>query len=248
MIPKEQPDNIDLEFQEAARRIAKKKADEEVYTNKLLPMHALIERYQKELEQEFTTNRKERQHGAEVLAQSLEALKKETPDLFSEAVIAGIKRIAKLSESIAQDEQKFVALLAEGGTLQELAQVDDITMQTLTLGAKRLFDTRLYDDAADAFKFLTGINPKKYIFWHGLAHAEYMRTRYNEALNAFLVVSTANQLDSSSQLALSRCYEETNQPNKALEVVEQALAQVESADWTDILRKECLRLKMRWSL
>lgn len=248
MIPKEQPDNIDLEFQETSRQLAKKKADEALYTNKLLPIHALIERYQKELEREFTANRKERQHGAQVLAQSLEALKKETPDLFSEAVITGIKRIAKLSETINEDEQKFVAHLAQGGTLQELAQVDDTTIETLILAAKRLFDACLYDEAADAFKFLTGINPKKYIFWHGLAHAEYMRTRYNEALNAFLVVSTANQPDISSQLALSRCYEETNQPNKALEVVEQALAQSESTDWTDVLRKEALRLKKRWGL
>lgn len=253
MIPKEnangQPDKIDLEFQEAARLLAKKKADEEMYKpNQLLPKNALVQRYQKELEQEFATNRKERQHGARVLAGSLDELKKEASDLFSEHVIAGIKQIARLSETITEDEQKFVAHLAQGGTLQELAQVDDTTMETLYLAAKRLFDLRLYDDAADAFKFLCALNPKKYLFWHGLAYAEYLQTHYNEALKAFSLVCAAHRADIPSQVAFSRCYEETSQPDKALELLEQALKQPEAASWTDALRQEILRLKQRWSL
>ncbi|MBS0634018.1 MAG: tetratricopeptide repeat protein [Verrucomicrobia bacterium] len=250
MIPEERAsdlsDKIDLEFQETARLFAQKKADDEICRpNQLLPKNALVLRYQKELEQEFTISRKEQQHGARVLAASLEELKKEAPDLFSDPVIAGIMQIARLSQTITEDEQKFVAHLAQGGTLQELAKVDDSVMEALYLGAKRLFDLRLYDDAADAFKFLCALNPKKYLFWHGLAHAEYMQTNYNKALNAFLLVCAANPADVASQVALSRCYEETGQSDKALEVVEQTAAQPESAHWGDLLQQEILRLKKR---
>src|SRR5690349_3265586 len=146
MLPEQvPPDKIDLEFQEEARLVANKKAEDEMYRpNQLLPKNVLVQRYQKELEEGFRANRKEMQHGAQVLASSLEELKKEAGD-FSEEVAAGIKRIARLSETIAEDEGKFVEHVSQGGTLQELAQVDDLTMDTLYLGAKRLFDLHLYD-------------------------------------------------------------------------------------------------------
>ncbi len=254
MLPEDPPpDKIDLEFQEVARLLATKKAEEEMYRpNQLLPKNLLIQRYQKEQEHQFGATRKAMQHGAKVLAESLEELKKESSDLFSEDVLNGIKQLARLSETIAEDEGKFTQAIEQGGTLQELAQVDDITMDKLYLGAKRLFDLRLYPDAADAFKFLTGINPKKYMFWHGLAHSEYHRTHYAEALEAFLVICVANPQDLPSQLAFSRCYEETQQPDKALVVLEQALSAIENepqyTTWEDVLRQESARLKKKWGI
>lgn len=244
------PDKIDLEFQEAALSVAKKIADDEILKGHLLlPKDLLIQRYQKEFQENFATIRKELQHGAVVLAASIEELKKEASDYFSDEVLSGIKQIAALSERIAKEEGKFVAQIEGGGTLQEFANVDDTVMDTLYLGAKRLFDLGLYGDAADAFKFLISINPKKYIFWHGLAHSEYQRARYSQAVDAFKIVCEANSKDFASQVAASRCYAALGQSDKALYILEQTLLAGENEPqfgfWGDILREEILRVKMK---
>ncbi len=242
-----QPDKVDLEWQAVAATLAEKKADEDmVKPNQLLSKKLLLERYQKELEEEFRAHRKEEIHGAEALARSLEELQNESPALFTENVVEQINRLSRLSEIIAEDEERFTADLAKGGTLQELAQVDKNTMDVLYLGAKRLFDLDLFDDAACAFTFLVGLNPKNYLARMGLAYSEYRRKHYKEALDAFLLITEASQADPDPLFALGRCYEETGLRDKALCSLDQALlaseGKPEHAHLAETIRQDKARL------
>ncbi len=246
--PKPQPDTIDLEFQKAAAEVASSRAEEDLLKsgNTLLPKNALLQRYQKELEQEFATYRKRQEHGALVLNQSLEELAKTAPDLFSDTVVAGITLISGLSELIAENREKFASHLSTGGSLQEFAGVDDATMDTLYLAAKLLYEKSLFNDAADAFAFLCGLNPKKYVFWLGLGFSEFHCKHYQEAVNAFLVIKDATPEDPSLPLTLSSCYVELGLLYKALEALDFTLLAIEGkeeySDWIDVVKQEKMRL------
>lgn len=219
------PDKLELEFQAAALELAQKKAEDELMRpNQLLSKNMLIERFQKELEEAFLAKRKEQNHGATLLAASLEEIKKENPELFSDAVNEQISRLASLSEFIEKNEETFTKQLEEGGTLQDLVQVDQATMDILYLAARRLIDLKLFDDAADAFRFLIGLNPKKYVYWLGLAETEYRRKHFKEALEAFLLISEANPQDPTPLLAACRCCKETGQLDLALQLLDRAEA------------------------
>ncbi len=240
-------EKLDEEWATIASTRAEKKAEEDMaIRNQLLSKKLLLERYQKEIEEEFRTHRKEQNHGAEALARSLEELQNESPELFTEVAIAGINRLSRLSEIISADEDGFSTHLQQGGTIQELAQVDNKTMDVLYLGAKRLFDLDLFDDAACAFSFLVGLNPKKYLSTLGLAYSEYRRKHYKEAIDAFLLVTEANQKDPSPLIAMGLCYEQTGQLEKALSSLDQALiaseGKQEHAHLANIIRQEKARL------
>jgi type III secretion system low calcium response chaperone LcrH/SycD len=238
-----QPDKIDLEFQAIALDLAIKAAEDEMVMkpNQLLPKNVLIQRYQKELEEGFAAHRREEKQGSGALSRVLGEIKRENPDFLSQEDMEGIARLAGL-----KDEKRLTEHLANGGTLQELAQVSDSTMDKLYKAAKQLFDQGLFDDAAGAFTFLCGINPKKYIFWLGLAYSEYRRQRYKEAIDAFTLVCAANPQDPYAFLATSRCFEKLQEPEKALDAIEKGLKAGEQnpdfAQWADTFRQEKVRL------
>lgn len=240
-------DTIELEFQAAALELAKKCAEADMLkANPLLPKDLLIQRYQKQLEQEFTSHRALEKQGALALQRALEELQKASSDFLSEDDKQGIFRLAKLSEVIEADEERFTQHLANGGTLQELVGVADATMDKLYKAAKHLFDQGLFDDAAGAYTFLCGINHKSYLFWLGLAYSEYSRKRFNEAKEAFGLVCAANPQDPYAFLAASRCYEQLQEPDKALDAIEKALKAGEQkpdfAQLADMLKNEKTRL------
>lgn len=219
-------DDIDKEYQEAATVSAEAKVTEElfIHPNSLLPRKALFERYLNEMQQEFATFRRRQTNGASKLAQSLSTLAEKEPDLFSQEVFEEIQQIATLSEKIANDEMGYKEHIDKAGSLQGFAGVSDATMDKLYEAAKYLYDQQFYDDAADSFYFLVGLNPEFTAFWLGLANAEFHRKRFKEALAAYNNAIQAESYDPAIHLAMSICYESLGEKVNALNTLEAGLA------------------------
>lgn len=242
-------DDIDKEYHEAAAEIAEAKVTEELlmHPNSLLPKKALFERYQLEMQQEFANYRRRQTNGAIKLAQSLSEFVQEQPELFSEDVFEEISHIADLSKRIASDTKGYSEHIAKGGNLQEFAAVSDATIDKLYQSAKRIYDKQLFDDAADAFYFLVGLNAEISAFWLGLANAEFNRKSYKEALAAFDNVVQAPAYDPSVHLAISQCYKALGKNDKAISTLDMGIAAAEEnqeyAHCKPSLEEEKLRLE-----
>ena len=243
------PDDLDKRFASCAHDLARKKLEEALVRqpNQLLPQKTLLERYTKELSQEFTSYKARQVRGASKLAFALEELAKEQPELFSADVIEGINRIGNLSSLAAKDEQTIITRLENGSTLQEIAQVSDEVIETLYQAAKRLYDKKLYDDAADIFGFVIGLNPSNYAIWLGLANAQYMLGNFQEAIIALENVCKATPNDPACHLTASRCYAELGQLDKAIVALELSLAAIKESqvclDWKSGIEQEKMHLQ-----
>lgn len=223
--PTLRPDKLDEEFGQYAEEIAIKRAEEELLVpNQLLSKSTLIERCKEALLKEFQTFRKSQTCGANLIKCALEELGITNPELFTDQVCGNIDRIANLQDLIAQDEKYYKDCMAKGMTLQAFAEVDDATMDVLYKAAKELLKQKRYDDAADVFSFLVGINRTTFAFWLGLAVSEFQRARYKEALALYSYICQAWPESADAYLAASRCYKALNDPVKAVRVLDDGLA------------------------
>ncbi len=242
-------EKIDKEFDRLANEFADKKVEEALYLqpSQLLHKEALFQRYKKEMEQEFQSFKAGQANGVSKLALSLQELAKEKPELFSENVIEGITRISQLSDMIAQDEQAYEEQMSRGVTLQEFVGVDDAVIETLYQAGKRLYDKQLFDDAADAFGFLTLLDPDNYAFWLALGNAEYERKHFKEALSAYSTICRAIPDDPACHLSVSRCYMKIGEIDKAITALDLCLSAIEKSNeyvaWKEDLVQEKRKLQ-----
>lgn len=239
---------LQVEFQEGATAWANRFAEEEASRpNQLLPKTMLFERFLMELQDDFAKRRKQQENGAFTIVESLRELAQEHPEFFTQEVGEGIAKIGMLSEIVVQNKEEFSGHLSEGGTLQEFAHVDDATMNVFFQAAKRLEKQQRFNDAADAFGFLTGLNPQRYMFWLALGNAEYLSKRYEEALGAYVRACMANPRDPMCHIASSRCYVAIGEILNAINALELALfvmdERPEYGDWRTRVEKEKKRLE-----
>ncbi len=245
--PQKERDLIDQAFLNTAKEKARMMAEEALLkSGQILPLNVLQERFEKELEQEFTTFRKRLQNGSAKILESLQQLSIHHPELLAEDVTDAFTHISGLSEDIEKDEQAFNEKIAQGVSLQELAQVSDETIDKLYQAAKNLYELKNYNDASDAFLFLTNINPKKFAFWLGLANALYCLKRYEEAIPAYTNAYTINPSNPNCYLYASYCHSACGEIEKAINTIDLALQTAEEtkefADWKPSLQEEKRRL------
>lgn len=207
------PDALDKKFEDSALERAKKNADEEAcIPNQLLSRAMLIERYKNQLVEGFSRYRKGLSSGVFALIQSAKELGK------SDLVTQGLQKVSKL-----KNERSFNDQLEQGLTLQQLANIDDASLDALYEAAKHLYEAGRYEDAENAFQFLTCLNPKKYAFWLGLAGAQFYQNRFEEASKTYSDLVLKNPNDTTSHLLLIRCFEALGDFSKAVEAIEHAL-------------------------
>lgn len=245
---RQKPDALAQGFQEAAADLASIIAeDEALVPNQQFSKKALQERYQKQIEEEFAGYRKRLDNGAAKLIQSMIELSKDDPEILSQEVLDGINRIIGLSDIIAKDEEGFANQIFSGVSLQELAHVSNATINKLYQGARRLFDQKLFDDAADAFVFLTSLNSKQYLFWFALGNCEYCLKRYKEALDAYAFACEINPNDPTCFMISSRCYAELSEIDNAIKALDAALSIIDKShefdSWKGKLENEKKRLE-----
>ena len=110
-----------------------------------------------------------------------------------------------------------------GKSLQEIIGYSDETMQKFYAAAYRLFQAEKESEAADAFLFLTALNPAVQAFWVGLGMAEQCLQHYEEALSAYAMASMTLVEDPLPYYYSAACYQALQDEDSARKSLEMAL-------------------------
>lgn len=144
--------------------------------------------------------------------------------IFSKKVEHGLTRIVEaLQEQGLLTEDVIHAIKNIGD------KPSDAIAETLYQGAKWLFEQRLFDDAADAFVFLTSLKPDVYAFWLGLGNSEYGRKHFKEALWAYERAGDVQPTDPICHIISSRCYQELGEQQNAINALDKALQVIQGS-------------------
>lgn len=105
-----------------------------------------------------------------------------------------------------RDPEVIKTYIAEGKTFQEILGYGDQVMEKFYQGASKLFEKQLYDQASDAFVFLTTLNPYVANFWLALGMAEQAREEFSAALVAYGMAGVNDPTNPLSLWHSAHCY------------------------------------------
>lgn len=108
-------------------------------------------------------------------------------------------------EAALEVAPKMVKFFKEGGTMGDLMDVSDETLENLYAFAHHLYQNNKYLESEKAFAFLTVCNhlEKKYLV--GLGAARQMQKRYKEALEAYAMAIILDLRDPEIHLYIGDC-------------------------------------------
>ena len=111
----------------------------------------------------------------------------------------------------------------EGKVLQEIIGYNPETMEKFYQVAYKLFQHQQYQEAGDAFIFLTTLNPYVFNYWLGLGMCEQLCNKYDGALIAY-ATSILIQVDNPvSHYHSAACYLAMNDEGNAIASLELAI-------------------------
>ena len=122
-----------------------------------------------------------------------------------------------------RDPEVIKTYIAEGKTFQEILGYDNEIMEKFYQGACRLFENRRYDEASDAFVFLTTLNPYVHNFWLALGMAEQSREEFSAALVAYGMAGINDPSNPVSLWHTAHCHYLMSEPRQAREMLERLL-------------------------
>jgi type III secretion system low calcium response chaperone LcrH/SycD len=111
----------------------------------------------------------------------------------------------------------------EGKTLQEIFSFDDKTMLKFYLAAKSLFDRQEWKKAADAFMFLTSLNPYVSTYWLGLGMSEQLREEFHASLLAYAMAILTDIENPLPHYHSAKCYLALGEKHNAIQSFEMAI-------------------------
>lgn len=142
---------------------------------------------------------------------------------FSREVADDLIRFVGIAKVISGNREDFLRQVAEEKTLQQIAHVSDETLEKMYQAAKWIYNDKQFKQAAEAFGFLTILNPTRYAFWLGLGNAEFFNKQYEAALLAYAFCCEVNPEDPTCHLFSCRCYEQINEMDNAVNALDLAL-------------------------
>lgn len=113
--------------------------------------------------------------------------------------------------------------ISEGKVLQEIIGYSAATMEKFYFVAYKLFQHQQYQEAADAFIFLTTLNPYIYNYWLGLGMCEQLLKREEAALIAYATAILINVENPVPHYHSASCYNELKDQGNALASLELAI-------------------------
>lgn len=191
--------------------------------NQPLSKNAQKERFEKQLEGELMLFKRRMEDGAFWIVQTLHDLAEKDREMFSEEVIQDLGCLVGLSDIIENKQELFYTQMMQEKCFQEIAGVSDSSLEKMYQAAKSLYEQKNFSHSADAFGFLTILNPNRHAFWLGLANSEFYNQNYEPALFAYAFSSQVNPNDPFTHLFSCRCYEAIGEIANAVNALELAL-------------------------
>ena len=136
---------------------------------------------------------------------------------------------AKLSDP--EVIQKYVD---EGKTFREIIGYSDETMDHFYQSARRLYENHKFQEACDAFLFLTTLDPFVPAYWLGMGLCEQINEDYQSALVAYGMAILSYKEDPYPHYYSAACYYALDDYENALRSLETALEYATEEEHTEI--------------
>lgn len=142
-----------------------------------------------------------------------------------------------------QDPEVIKEYISEGKTFQEIIGYPDGTMEKFYGAARKLFEKGRYRDAADAFIFLTTLNPYVHNYWLGLGMSEQMSEEYESAVVAYTMASVTDPQNPIAHLHAATCNYMLQDDEGALGSADMAIAESGNRPEYQEIRSQAMRLR-----
>ncbi len=125
-------------------------------------------------------------------------------------------RIPKEAIERLKDPEVIQKQIKEGKTFQEIIGYSAEVMEKFYSIARALFERQEYDKAADAFVFLTTLNPYVHNYWLGLGMSEQLNGGYEGALLAYAMAILTNPENPAAHYQSASCYRSMSDTKNAI--------------------------------
>ena len=132
-------------------------------------------------------------------------------------------KIPKEALDKLKDPELLRRKINEGRVLQEIIGYSFETMEKFYQIAFKLFQHQQYQEAGDAFIFLTTLNPYVYNYWLGLGMCEQLSAKYDGALIAYATAILLNVENPVPHYHSASCYQSLGDYGNALASLELAI-------------------------
>jgi type III secretion system low calcium response chaperone LcrH/SycD len=129
-----------------------------------------------------------------------------------------------------QDPHYIKKQMDEGKTFQEILGYSIETMERFYEAAHVLFQKQQYEEASDAFIFLTVLNPGVHNYWLGLGMSEQLNEEYDAALMAYNMAIATNSDNPLPHYHSASCYYALHDKHNARIALEAAIKCADEGD------------------
>jgi len=161
------------------------------------------------------------------------------PHTDQKAFTQALEDMAGIASVLTKNMAPAFECIAEGGSLQNVLEITEQTLETLYQVARHVYEQQHYEEASGLFCLLSLLNPAYTSFWLGLGNAEYCLGKYTEALLAYSFAAQTDNANPFCHIYCARCHMALNNRDGA----KIALSLAESVADEPISKKEISRLK-----
>jgi len=194
---------------------------------------------EQDLSKQFEHIKKQCAEGATHLFQSLKELSIRDPSINIEECAKAFEQVMAKNDSIDKLHTCGIEVI-DGKTLRTTWDISHHVIQMLYTAGKSLLDAKKYNEAEQAFTFLSLLDSEQYEFWACLGHSRFFLNNFEQAINAY---SMAERCDPNSYwpyIWVADCYELQKDWANTCQFLEFALAGAEESKDPDSekIRKE----------
>ena len=132
----------------------------------------------------------------------------------------------------------------ENKTFQDIIGYSADTMQLFYDAAYNWFQEGNYEQAADAFVFLTTLNPFVHNYWLGLGMSEHRSSNFEGALTSYGMAILIDEKSAVSHYHLATCHYEIGENEQSLKALELAIKYSDVEEYASI-KERALKAKKR---
>lgn len=139
--------------------------------------------------------------------------------------------------------EAMVASFEKGVSFQEILHLPDELIEKCYQAARTIFERQNYEDAADAFLFLTTLNPQIECFWLGLGLSEQLMNRYEPAITAYNMCILIEPSNPMPHIHMAECFWLLEDRIQAINSLEKAIELSQNhPDYVDVY-EEAVHIK-----
>lgn len=130
--------------------------------------------------------------------------------------------------------------IEEGKTFQEILELDDQAMQNYYQASRGLLENHRHRDAADAFLFLTTLNPFVSAYWIGLGMCEQFQEEYKQALVAYSMATMSDRSNPVPLYYAAACHHSLGEVEQSLSLLARAIEVAGSEEEHSMIKERAL--------